>query len=508
MIKEIGIKKEAGVVEYYGITLSDDMVGHGLTKDDKGVVSVNVENLVKTTWAELKALRDEAKLNAGTFYRITDYVTTTTQSETKSANHPFDVIVLALSENTLCEDAKAILHEGDTYFADSDLSAWELKYCLDNDTTRFAWADETNGKGVIFRMVDEKQNDCPYDFKNILIKKTKYTGAYVTGDNYYYTFSYVVNGVLYDGTIEAQVKSCYGNSMKVHKTSGKINVNNNVFRNVSFDEGCHSNTFGYSCYSNTFGYSCFSNTFGDSCYSNTFGNYCGYNTFGNDGRHNTFGYGCHSNTFGDSCYSNTFGDSCHSNTFGYSCFSNTFGYSCGYNTFGNDGRHNTFGNDGRHNTFGDSCGYNTFGDNTSNRKLEGGIEKIIISLSEEYYDDGSGQLVPIKHPDLSTQPSILPYKFMGQYVYEQLIPKSAISLEIISPELFVINPDKIVFLDVVPAINCKGTYNDYALYYDEAGYHLMKNGNPTSSVEKGLLFLRVVYTSMPEDSDYYGYNSY
>jgi hypothetical protein len=29
--------------------------------------------------------------------------------------------------------------------------------------------------------------------------------------------------------------------------------------------------------------------------------------------------------------------------------------------------------------------------------------------------------VPIKHPDLSTQPSILPYKFMGQYVYEQLI---------------------------------------------------------------------------------------
>lgn len=38
-----------------------------------------------------------------------------------------------------------------------------------------------------------------------------------------------------------------------------------------------------------------------------------------------------------------------------------------------------------------------------------------------YHDDGSGQLVPIKHPDLSTQPSILPYKVGGSYVYEQLI---------------------------------------------------------------------------------------
>jgi hypothetical protein len=46
-------------------------------------------------------------------------------------------------------------------------SAWELKYCLDNDTTRFAWADEENGKGVIYYMKDEKNNECPYDFKNI-----------------------------------------------------------------------------------------------------------------------------------------------------------------------------------------------------------------------------------------------------------------------------------------------------------------------------------------------------
>lgn len=157
---------EAGNVPDDAIVFIED------TKEiwNRGTYFGSSEKLINTTYSELKSLRDNSQLIPGSFYRITDYVTTTTQSETRSANHPFDVIVLALSENTLCEDAKAILHEGDTYFADNDLSAWQLKYCLDNDKTKFEWADETNGKGVIYRMIDEKRNDCPYDFKNILIK--------------------------------------------------------------------------------------------------------------------------------------------------------------------------------------------------------------------------------------------------------------------------------------------------------------------------------------------------
>lgn len=43
-----------------------------------------------------------------------------------------------------------------------------------------------------------------------------------------------------------------------------------------------------------------------------------------------------------------------------------------------------------------------------------------IKTEELYYNDGSDKLVPIRHPDLSTQPSILPYKFAGNYVYEQM----------------------------------------------------------------------------------------
>jgi hypothetical protein len=356
----------------HDITLGDNMVGHGLKKDENGVVG---SDIIKITYSELKLLRDNSQLSPGSFYRITDYVTTTTQEKTKSANHPFDVIVLALNENTLCEDAKAILHEGDTYFADNDLSAWELKYCLDNDKTRFAWADETNGKGVIYRMVDEKRNDCPYDFKNILFYNTKFTD-YTTSDRYYYTFSYVVSGVLYDGTAEKRANCCV-NMMSEYRESGMLWLNKNVFRNGSFDHSLNFNILREDCYSNTFG---------NYCYSNTFGNHCSYNTFGNY---------CSDNILGNHCYSNTFGDY---------CSDNILGSNCSYNILGN------------------RCYSNTFGDNLNSRSLNSDTTTLTLRINEEFYDDGSGQLVPIKHPDISTQPSILPYKFMGEYVYEQLVP--------------------------------------------------------------------------------------
>lgn len=94
------------------------------------------------TYAELKALRDDASLEDGMFYRITDYQCTTSQAGTRATDHRFDIIVQALSCSTLSEIAKADFNSEDSYFADNNanLSAWELKYCLDNDTTRFAWA--------------------------------------------------------------------------------------------------------------------------------------------------------------------------------------------------------------------------------------------------------------------------------------------------------------------------------------------------------------------------------
>ena len=312
--------------------------------------SVIPQTMVEITYSELKSLRDNSQLIPGCWYRITDYETTTRQSETQSAGHLFDVIVFAIDNKTLSEEAWAINHVSDEpnqllsititdliglrpkstdfyrnpesdgdfegnhyygfadknglkfvyvkdleekptkstlydfegpiseatsiknfentsffisssillgdYFANSNLSAWKLKYCLDNDIDRFKWAvddkhegimieydrdyytfkrypegdkdgkyawvaiesgnvdnfdeisdsawdniyeddiiytntpnpnigdevvwlvDEVHtnhliykvkklGKGVIYRMIDEFGNDCPYDFKNI-----------------------------------------------------------------------------------------------------------------------------------------------------------------------------------------------------------------------------------------------------------------------------------------------------------------------------------------------------
>jgi hypothetical protein len=141
-------------------------------KGEKGDAGTSLE-VTAITWDTLKALRDSGKLQKGLRYRITDYRCTTLQTDTRSAQHPFDIIVTALSSSMLSEKALAILHDGDTYFANSKLQGWQLWYCLDNDVTRFAWADATNGKGVVYRMIDEFGNDCPYDFKNIQFKRYK-----------------------------------------------------------------------------------------------------------------------------------------------------------------------------------------------------------------------------------------------------------------------------------------------------------------------------------------------
>ena len=139
-------------------------------------------NLIEVTYNDLKQLRDENKLITGALYRITDYECTTVQQNTRSAGHQFDIIVTALSESVLSEDAKAIQHSGDTYFSNSILAAWKLKYCLDNDTNRFNWADSTNGKGVIYQMIDEFNNNCSYDFKNIQFKRYELLASNIVYD--------------------------------------------------------------------------------------------------------------------------------------------------------------------------------------------------------------------------------------------------------------------------------------------------------------------------------------
>lgn len=128
--------------------------------------------VVVTTYDELKTLRDNGELAAGTWYRITDYECTTKQDFTRSAGHSFDILVLALDEYTLSEEARAIRHEGDTYFESCDVEAWKIWYSFENDTNRFAWAANEKHFMIeplkIFEYFDK--NVIPEDFENTFME--------------------------------------------------------------------------------------------------------------------------------------------------------------------------------------------------------------------------------------------------------------------------------------------------------------------------------------------------
>ena len=401
---------------------------------------------VSITYAALKALRDGGNLVPGTWYRITDYVCTTTQDNTQSAEHAFDVIVRADDASHLNENAFAAHHTGDTYFANCKLEAWELKYCLDNDTNRFAWADDTNGTGVIFYMKDEWANIAPFDFKNMLFTRDSewfgdhqqwaedVLGEVPEADMHFYFLSWVTeDGEVQDASIvgqtllndEGSYTGVYGNEIK-ETTAYNMNMTEDatsaafalpctiIVSSYAYEDGvfygCYSNKFGNNCGGNSFGNDCYRNSFGNDCYNNSFGNDCGGNSFGNSFQNNTFGnyfqnntFGnvCNGNSFGNYCYQNSFGNDCNNNSFGNNCSSNSFGNYCTYNSFGNGCGSNTFGNGCNNNSFGNNCYSNTFGNNCFQNTFGNYCQSIIVFDSVQNCSvTGGSQNAPVKNAQI------------------------------------------------------------------------------------------------------------
>lgn len=341
---------------------------------------------------DLLELRNSGKLIPGNWYRITDYTCTTSTPNTQSAGHVFDIIVRADDESHFNENAYATCHEGDTYFENAHLEAWELKYCIDNDTSRFAWADAENGKGVIYYMKDDRNNECSYDFKNIMFRRWAITsfndcpdvcynatnnpnhicyGAkdILTGDNvisgatydnnvsmYYYTFTLMNEGVACDQTILYNVVM-NNNCIQSANEDGTAYLTNNVFVNnainaedieelasVKLNYACCNNTFGGFCSAVVFNANCSNNvlctnssynTFGMLCSANVLGCYCMGNIFGNSVGDNTFKSYCYFNNFGNYCEKNKCGAYFHNNTLENECYSNVYGTNIMDNSFGN-----------------------------------------------------------------------------------------------------------------------------------------------------------------------------
>ena len=253
-----------------------------------------------------------------------------------------------------------------------NMNAWELKYCLDNDKTLFDWAD-TNGKGVIYYMKDEFNNEAPYDFKNAQFQRKKITNTInnnligsvfinsylglpeyygiTCGDSskYFYTFE--------DRYNEGSDSSLFGNSNNntikqyVNENGQKL-INNIVLmscRQVFIDNNCYNMTLrearnvslGTSCYNNMY-INCSNFVISNSNYNNifysssgcTFGDSCSQN-IGNGLSSCSFGYMCRDNIFGLFLSSSTFGIGCNNLTLGTNCYGNTFGDNVAGSTFNN-----------------------------------------------------------------------------------------------------------------------------------------------------------------------------
>lgn len=284
-----------------------------------GVSTTPKENLFEIQsilYEDLVNLKNNNQLVPGKQYRITDYVATVYDENNVPfyivEEHPFDIIVVADSTNTLNENARACIHDGDNYYSmyNSDLSKWELKYSLSNDKNRFYWADMENGKGVIYYLKDDRNNICTYDFKEIKFLRYKivdsldtkwqnYVGKFIHEENeygdylvlsdtgtYFFTFSFIErdqetgeHSIFDSSTYNASSVRCYNNNLNASfkELSGTtLELSNVVFLNYT-----HNNSFGYGCKWCTFNDYVTDNIIGNKFYKNVAIYLFSSNTVGN-----------------------------------------------------------------------------------------------------------------------------------------------------------------------------------------------------------------------------------
>lgn len=476
------------------------------------------------TYNELKALRDSGYLLAGAWYQLTDYECITNKENTFSAGHQFDLLIQALTNDTLAEECYACRHSGgDDYFSKSNLAAWKVWYSLDDNFERFDWLDtrysvdyltestevtkatvietaELDGleeygmapglydlydggvyllhgteiaegetyqgwylghyygafpvdititkinnvsehKGVIFRLIDEFGNDCPYDFKNIMFKRCRITDAshvfnqyylstlvgqygkesiYITVDEnnfrYCFTFDHDGTDASLDGdyhnnriayTPELQDNVFYGFRENVGSHNVTIgNESNGTFyginENVAIGSECHNIalwetkniTIGNNCNTIALHLAHFVTIYGD-CFeidAHAFSEAvihsgCYLLSIKSSGEMQ-IGATCRQMTldnmlraqFGNICTNITNQSVCSNCTFGNGCENISLGKYCNYNTFLDGAKGITLGNNCEYNNFGNGCEYITFGAYVSNSRI--GIGASYVTLSK------------------------------------------------------------------------------------------------------------------------------
>ena len=329
--------------------------------------------LINITYDDLVTLKTNSELYEGAFYRITDYVTTCnaytprTGEPSRSAGHQFDIIIQALSSSTLSDTGTASLHSGDTYFANCNLGAWKVYYDIENDTNKYKWADTTNGKGVIYRLIDERGNDLPYDFKNIQFYRdgssSSYTSvaSYLTAsDGYYYTFSLNTSGTISDYSIDGG-SYCQKNIHGALGVGTGIGLPNSVWIETATSKELSNNDIGSNSYNNT-------------CCGVFQRIHCPLGAFTNNITGDTF----RNSTLASNFKNNVIGTTFDNNNVGNWFTNNTIGNTFKYNTVGESVRYCTFGTTTQYSRIGNYVVYMTFGNSFNTGVIENYVSYISI----------------------------------------------------------------------------------------------------------------------------------
>ena len=219
-------------------------------------------------------------------------------------------------------------------------------------------------KGVIYRLIDEWNNDCPYDFKNILFKRPLTNGTYDTGgtDTWCYTFNLTD---LQDTSVNLDSSLVWRNYFDVSQTVDGVH-DNKILPSTNTD-GNESNVYElngcvfldifdqdfFGSYGNIFLQDCRNNTLLDGSVQNIFEEDCKNNII--CGCRNHFGQGCSGNEFTLNSIGSYFGRECVNNigagvhycNFGNGCNSNHFSSILSGVTFGNFSSNNSITTESR-----------------------------------------------------------------------------------------------------------------------------------------------------------------
>ena len=335
----------------------------------KGGGGTSVASLMtEVTWQELKDLRDSGKLVAGMKYRMIDYDTYASLGGTQSAMHPFDLILTALDEKTLDEKCSAIqsARDVDGYFANSNLTTWEVYYCLDNDISRFA-AAAVGGKYITASFDGE-------------VIEGKYFGKYTVEGIEYEGWSATFMGLLELILLTETLTPSLGDIVKVTYSGGSTIIGESTF--LSYEEKMAGKGFIYRLVDEAhndipydFKNIMFSRMLTDGKLNTESGTSTFCYTFSSIAEDYTISD--HSLMPKDKCVRNTFGE-------GYDVvFLNGYDDVCKYNiiTYANNV---TFGSDCSNNKL-HQCLMSFFGDNFSSNKADSVI--VSCNLGDDFYEN-------------------------------------------------------------------------------------------------------------------------